>query len=98
MSTDELIEAIIQWGKDRKIDSLVWQSSKVTEEWGETVGELNHRRFGADFKDGIGDTLVSLIIFAGLAGTDIRECLVQAYNEIKDRTGETIDGTFVKNS
>ena len=49
-----------------------------------------------DLKDGIGDTVVTLIILAHLCGTDIEECLEQAYNEIKDRKGKMIDGVFVK--
>lgn len=46
--------------------------------------------------DGIGDTVVTLIILAHLCGTDIEECLELAYNEIKDRKGKMVDGVFVK--
>ena len=46
--------------------------------------------------DGIGDQLVTLIILAELHGSSITECLEHAWNEIKDRTGKMIDGTFVK--
>ena len=31
-------------------------------------------------------------------GYDLEECLNAAWNEIKDRTGKMIDGTFVKDS
>ena len=47
-------------------------------------------------KDGIGDTIVTLIILAELCGTDIETCLDKAWDEIKDRKGEMIDGFFVK--
>jgi hypothetical protein len=46
--------------------------------------------------DGIGDTTVTLILAAELAGLDFQECLQSAYDEIKNRTGTMIGGTFVK--
>jgi NTP pyrophosphatase (non-canonical NTP hydrolase) len=49
-----------------------------------------------DIKDGIGDTTVTLILAAELAGLDFQECLQAAYDEIKGRTGTMIGGTFVK--
>jgi NTP pyrophosphatase (non-canonical NTP hydrolase) len=49
-----------------------------------------------DLKDGIGDTTVTLILAAELAGLDFEECLQAAYDEIKNRTGTMIGGTFVK--
>ena len=46
--------------------------------------------------DGLGDTLVTLIILAAQYGLELEDCLEYAYNEIKDRTGKTVDGTFIK--
>lgn len=46
--------------------------------------------------DGIGDVLVTLIILAETRGTSLDECLLAAWNEIKDRKGQTINGTFIK--
>jgi len=46
--------------------------------------------------DGIGDTLVCLIIYAEMNGVDLTICLNEAYNEIKDRAGSTINGVFIK--
>lgn len=98
MTTDELIDEVIAWGERHKIDNRWSQASKVTEEWGETVSEMNHGRLGADFEDGIGDTLVSLIIYAHVCGKDINYCLQKAYDTIKERSGKTIDGNFIKES
>lgn len=98
MDTDALIDAVIEWGEERGIDNPLTQASKVTEEWGETVSEMNHGRFGDDFEDGIGDTLVSLIIYAHINGKDIRGCLERAYVEISNRTGKTVDGNFIKDT
>ena len=49
-----------------------------------------------EIKDGIGDTLVTLIIQAKMNDMDIVDCLEIAYNEIAGRTGEMKDGVFVK--
>lgn len=47
-------------------------------------------------KDGIGDTMVTLILAAELAGTTAEECPQTAYDVIKGRNGKMIDGTFIK--
>lgn len=93
---DNLIERTIAWRKQHKIDNMWSQASKVTEEWGETVSEMNHNRFGSAFEDGIGDVLVSLTIYADICGMDIKECWAKALREIERRKGKTIDGNFVK--
>ena len=46
--------------------------------------------------DGLGDTLVTLIILAAQYGLELEDCLEYAYNEIKNRTGKTVGGTFIK--
>ena len=46
--------------------------------------------------DGLGDTLVTLIILAAQYGLELENCLEYAYNEIKNRTGKTVGGTFIK--
>ena len=47
--------------------------------------------------DGIGDSFVTLIILAKQLGLEPAECLEAAWNEIKNRTGKTVNGVFVKN-
>jgi hypothetical protein len=67
-----------------------WQWGKLNEDHDETFhGRLN-------LIDGIGDTTVTLILAAELAGLDFEECLQAAYDEIKNRTGTMIGGAFVK--
>ena len=48
--------------------------------------------------DGIGDVLVTLIVYANLRRQlDLTYCLEEAYNTIKDRKGTlTPEGIFVK--
>jgi NTP pyrophosphatase (non-canonical NTP hydrolase) len=49
-----------------------------------------------ELKDGIGDTAVTLILAAEMAGLTIEDCLATAYAEIANRKGTMINGQFVK--
>jgi len=49
-----------------------------------------------DLRDGIGDTAVTLILAAEMAGLDFQDCLKSAYDEIAGRTGAMVGGQFVK--
>ncbi len=71
------------------------QTLKLLEEAGEicrAVLKNNHD----DVVDGIGDCVVVLTNLAELQGVSIEECIAQAYNEIKNRTGKMSNGTFKK--
>lgn len=47
--------------------------------------------------DGVGDVVVTLILFCALKDIDLVECLETAYTEIKDRKGKTTAaGLFIK--
>lgn len=96
METDILINEIIKWGKDKGLNDVKSQMNKVIEEVGEIAHEVTRNRNGVEFDDAIGDSLVTLIILASINGKDPRDCLESAYNEIKDRTGKTENGTFIK--
>lgn len=96
---DELIRLIEQWAKDKQLDiaDSDKQMLKVIEELGEVAAAIV-RGDRASLRDGIGDSVVTLIILAMQNDMDLYECLNCAYDEIKDRTGEMINGTFVKSS
>lgn len=47
-------------------------------------------------KDGIGDTTITLILAAEMAGLDYEECVQAAYDVIKGRTGKVEGGVFIK--
>jgi len=98
-SFDKLIENIVGWAADKDIlkkENAPKQLLKVLEEVGETAGALLKSKTD-EVKDGIGDSFVTLIILAKQLGLEPAECLEAAWNEIKDRTGKTIGGVFVKN-
>lgn len=96
-TTDELIKLVEEWSTARNINNAdsKGQMVKVTEEVGEVAKALL-RKDMPELEDGIGDTVVTLIILAQQNGLTLNQCLESAYNVIKDRTGETRDGVYIK--
>jgi NTP pyrophosphatase (non-canonical NTP hydrolase) len=92
-------ENVINWAKDKgliKPENSSKQFIKTVEELGEVASALAKGN-KEGFIDGIGDVVVTLIILAEQNGLDIEDCLEHAWNEIKDRTGKTVNGVFIKN-
>ena len=96
---NNLIKQVEQWSIDKGLDkgNSDRQALKFYEEAGEIGAALSRNRMD-DLKDGIGDTIVTLIILAQQHGMTIEECLQYAYDEISQRKGRTINGTFIKES
>ena len=101
MDLNELHEKTLQWGVDRNFynkfhgTTALKQFAKLVEEVGEMAGNLSR---GKDIKDDIGDCLVVLTGIAKLSGTSLEDCWEVAWNDIKYRKGEMVDGVFVKES
>lgn len=95
---NDLIQSVEKWAWKRGLSdpyNSPKQMLKVMEEVGETakaLAEGNHH----ELKDGIGDVVVTLIILAMQNELGLEECLQSAYDEIKARTGKTINGVFIK--
>jgi phosphoribosyl-ATP pyrophosphohydrolase len=98
MNFEELDYNITNWANDKNLlfaHNHPKQFMKIIEELGETTrATLKGDEDG--IIDGIGDTFVTLIILSRQLGLDPVECLNVAWNEIKDRTGKTVYGTFIK--
>lgn len=95
---DELSHMIYNWAQDKGIlsyENRHKQMLKVIEEIGETASALAKEDTDA-IKDGIGDSMVTLIILAYQSGWDPQDCLQAAWDEIKHRTGKTQNGVFIK--
>lgn len=95
----DLVDAVESWASDRKII----QNSTATVQLMKTVSELGEladatlKNDTAGIVDGLGDVLVTLIIFARLKSLNLDRCLESAYYTIKDRKGTlTPEGIFVK--
>lgn len=94
---NELIAKVEWWAKEKGLDQAdpKAQFLKVGEEFGEIASAMV-RNNDELFKDSVGDVIVTLTILAMQKGTNVQDCLELAYNEIKGRTGEMVDGVFVK--
>lgn len=98
----ELITKVNEWADERNLKQtdpkIQWM--RVTEEVGEIRDVLlKPTKFTepqAALKDAIGDTLVTIIVLAHQLDLDVTECLNIAYEEIKNRKGKMVNGTFVK--
>ena len=94
---DDLVGKVKLWGRAKGIDNPYRQLNKVTEELGELASEICRDRFDSkEFRDSVGDVLVTVIILADMTGNDPRECLAEAYEEISKRKGKISDGMFIK--
>lgn len=94
----EIVSKIEKWAEERNFfgeggADKKGQFVKLIEEAGELAGNIARNR---DCRDDLGDMGVVLIILAKLSGTNFLECLEIAYEDIKDRKGEWINGMFVK--
>jgi len=95
---NELNQKVLEWAKERSLikpENSIKQLAKLTEEVGELAGAILKNR-PDEIKDAIGDIQVVLIILTEQLGLNYEECLESAYNVIKNRTGKTVNGTFVK--
>ena len=94
-----LTKNIEQWAIDRNLHTAdpMKQAVKLGEEFGELCKGLAKGKED-ETKDAIGDMFVVLTILAMQLGTSVEECAELAYEEIKDRKGEMVNGVFVKES
>lgn len=95
----DLFERVKDWAKARKIIPNSTPQAQLLKSMSE-MGELADATLKNDrngIVDGIGDVLVTLILYAALQGLDVMPCLASAYETIKDRKGTlTPEGVFVK--
>jgi len=95
---NERFELIRKWATERGIydkGNSHTQYVKLMEEAGELAQALLNKD-SHEVKDAIGDMVVVLTNLAALEGMTIEDCIDSAYNEIANRKGEMINGTFVK--
>ena len=89
---------VIEWANERgliKEENATKQLLKLTEEVGELASALLK---GDPYEtiDAIGDIQVVLIILCEQLNINYSQALESAYNEIKERKGKTVNGTFIK--
>jgi NTP pyrophosphatase (non-canonical NTP hydrolase) len=98
MLFEELQAQVEDWAQAKgllKKENVSKQFLKVIEEIGELSSAIA-RNDEQETIDAIGDTFVTLIILSAQLGYDPVACLDVAHDEIKDRTGKTVNGVFIK--
>ena len=97
-SMRDIFPLIRDWADERGIYAKgdeKTQYIKLMEEAGELAqGLLKQNK--EEVIDAIGDMVVVLTNLSHFVGVDIEDCIVSAYNEIKNRKGKMSNGTFVK--
>ena len=97
MTFEELDYKIVGWAANKGIlkkSTSKDQFVKTVEEIGEIADAVRNDEIA--LKDAIGDSIVTLILLARMSGLDPVDCLESAWEIISERTGEMVDGIFVK--
>ena len=97
-SKQSIFDSIRNWAEVRGIyenGDARTQYIKLQEEAGE-LAKAMLKDDQAEFVDAIGDMVVVLTNLAEQRNVRIETCIASAYNQISDRTGKMINGTFVK--
>jgi NTP pyrophosphatase (non-canonical NTP hydrolase) len=92
----QLVDKVVDWHHARNlINGATDQSQyvKLIEEAGELAGNITR---GKPIDDDIGDMLVVLINIAERNHLSLADCLNKAWDDIKDRKGRMINGSFIK--
>ena len=100
MTLTNEFQPIRDWAEARGIyqkGDAKTQYIKLQEEAGELAKAIL-KSDDAEFVDAIGDCVVVLTNLAKLKGYSIEECVNSAYDQIANRKGQMIGGTFVKES
>jgi NTP pyrophosphatase (non-canonical NTP hydrolase) len=100
---NDIEQNVIAWAFERGIVTgkpMDWDGSKaqfikLAEELGELANALAKQK-PTEARDAIGDMLVVLTNIAYQLDDDMTSCYEHAWNQIKDRTGKTVDGVFIK--
>jgi len=98
MSAPSQFDLIREWADERGLyenGDTKTQALKLVEEVGETCRAILKEDFD-EVVDGIGDCVVVLTNLAELQGVSIEACIDAAYQEIKNRKGKMVNGTYKK--
>jgi hypothetical protein len=96
----DLEQEVIQWAEDRNLTDPVKQTLKTVSEVGELADAMCKWRPNEtpsdEIIDAIGDIEVTLTILKHQLFLPQDMPLKWAYDIIKNRTGKTVNGTFIK--
>jgi len=89
---------ILAWARKRGIldhSNTKSQCLKFIEEAGELSQSVNYNDLSG-IQDGIGDTIITLIVLAYMNNMCIEDCLDAAWDKIRGREGSIVNGVFKK--
>lgn len=95
---DSMVD-IRKWAIERGLEKAapMAQLVKLAEELGE-LSEGYLKQNDKLFKDSIGDLFVALVVLCLQTNVLLPSCVLGAYAEIKNRHGQMINGTYVKDA
>jgi len=99
-SHQDQFELIREWAKEKgiyKTGDVKTQYVKLIEEAGE-LAQAILKNDEPEVIDAIGDMVIVLTNLAKLKGYNIEDCIDSAYKVIAERTGNMVNGTFVKDA
>lgn len=99
MTFEEIEIKVTNWGREKGLLNTTDPSAqchKLLEEYTELIEAVYNTGSYEDMIDALGDMLVVMTMISKILNTDLTSCYLHAYNEIKDRTGKTVNGIFVK--
>lgn len=88
------IEELIKYAKDWIVgDEIEWEKDILVARLGSSISDIANYKYD---DDDIEFTLTVIIYASQFYNLDFKDCVESAYNEIANRKGKMIDGTFVK--
>lgn len=97
LDMNTLVTRVWEWFEIKGLKDPVMQMVKVQEEVGELAHEISRgHRQSPEVEDALGDILVTIIGMCHHLHYHPAHALGVAYNEIKNRKGKVVEGSFVK--
>ena len=98
LPADLLIDNVTGWFEEKGLHDVNMQALKMFEEAGEICHELTRGHTNSkELVDALGDTIVTVIGLCHHLDIPFEAALSLAWDEIKDRKGKIVNGSFVKN-
>ena len=94
----ELETLIANWAEEKGLlnpDFAPKQFMKIQEELGELASAIIKEDIDKEI-DGFADVLITIIVLAWQRNINLKHALNMGWNEIKDRKGKMVNGSFVK--
>lgn len=97
MNMGTLVSLVWEWFEKKGLKDPVMQMVKVQEEVGELAHQISRNKLhDPETEDALGDILITIIGMCHHLHYHPAHALGVAYNEIKNRKGKVVEGSFIK--